>query len=99
MTIKTVSTDDLRVGLRDALDAVLTGTEVVIERYRKPSAVLINYAQWQAFKALQEKETIAHARQLCADMQSGKVQSISHEDMLQALMQKKFGALNVENSV
>lgn len=86
MAIKTIPSDDLRVGLRDVLDAVLTGTEIIIERYRKPSAVLISYAQWQALKAAQEREDIAHARQVIADMQAGKAGKISHADMLQLLL-------------
>ncbi len=50
MTIKTVTGEDARIKMRDILDDVNTGAEVVIERYRRPAAVVVNYSQWQAWK-------------------------------------------------
>ncbi len=91
-TYKELLSDDLRVGLRDVLDSVLTGTEIIIERYRKPSAVLISYSQWQTLKALQEKEDIAHARQVLADIESGKSGRISHADLLKLLLEDQAKA-------
>lgn len=42
------STDDFRWKLRDYLDAVqMSETQVIVQRYRKPVAVLVNYEQWQ----------------------------------------------------
>ncbi len=44
MAIKTVASEDIRLRLRHVLNAVHAGTEVIIERYRKPSAVVVSYA-------------------------------------------------------
>jgi prevent-host-death family protein len=42
------TTDDFRTKLRDYLDAVqMSDTQVVVQRYRKPVAVLVNYDVWQ----------------------------------------------------
>jgi prevent-host-death family protein len=49
--IKTYKSEDARLKLRDILDDVMTGrAESVIERHGKPTAVVVNYAQWQAWK-------------------------------------------------
>ena len=46
----TMKSEEARVRMRDILDEVLSGKEVVIERYAKPTAVVIGYKQWQAWK-------------------------------------------------
>jgi PHD/YefM family antitoxin component YafN of YafNO toxin-antitoxin module len=88
MPIKTVASEDIRLRLRDVLDDVHAGAEVIIERYRKPSAVVVNYAQWQAWKEAQEAELISHALQVIADMQSGKAGTTSHEELLRLIAEK-----------
>jgi prevent-host-death family protein len=88
MTIKTVASEEIRLRLRDVLDAVHAGHEVIIERYRKPSAVVVNYAQWQAWKEAQEAELAAHAQQVIADMQSGKAGTTSHEELMRLVAEK-----------
>ena len=51
MITKTIGSDEARLKLRDILDDVQAGTaEVVIQRHSKPTAVVVNYAQWQAWK-------------------------------------------------
>lgn len=63
MTTKTIGSDEARLKLRDILDDVQAGTtEVVIERYSKPTAVVVNYAQWQAWKR-KRKERLDRLRQ------------------------------------
>jgi prevent-host-death family protein len=63
MTIKTYKSEDARLKLRDILDDVMTGAaESVIERYGKPTAVVVNYAQWQAWRR-QRTATLARIRQ------------------------------------
>lgn len=66
MTIITMKSDEARSKFRDILDNVFSGlTEVVIERYNKPTAVVVSYAEWQKLKELQKrqrKEEIARAR-------------------------------------
>ncbi len=89
MTIKTVASEDIRLRLRDVLDDVHSGAEVIIERYRKPSAVVISYAQWQAWKATQEAELLAHAQQVLADIHSGKTGTTSHEELMRLMLEKR----------
>ena len=63
MSTKTVGSDEARLKLRDILDDVQAGTtEVVIERYNKPTAVVVNYAQWQAWRR-QRKKRLDRIRQ------------------------------------
>jgi antitoxin (DNA-binding transcriptional repressor) of toxin-antitoxin stability system len=50
MAVRTVGSDQARLKMRDILDDVIAGQEVVIERYDKPTAVVIGYAQWQTWK-------------------------------------------------
>jgi len=45
-----MKSDEARTKMRDILDEVTAGREVVIARYNKPTAVVVNYAQWQAWK-------------------------------------------------
>ena len=54
MTVKTVTSEDARIKMRDILDDVHIGVEVIIERYRRAAAVVVNYAQWQAWKEAQK---------------------------------------------
>lgn len=51
MTVATMATDDARKNFRDLLDNAARGVETVIERYHKPTAVVVNYAEWQALKS------------------------------------------------
>ncbi|MCE7985543.1 MAG: type II toxin-antitoxin system Phd/YefM family antitoxin [Caldilinea sp. CFX5] len=62
MTVKTIKSEEARSKMRDILDDVTAGREVVIERYNKPVGVIIPHALWQRFKKLQREE-IARIRQ------------------------------------
>ncbi len=92
MPVRTIATDDLRLNLRDILDEVNTGAEVVVERYRKPMAVVVNYAQWQAWKAAQKAELIAQAKQIAADVHAGRTATTSHEELMRLLEEKRSRA-------
>jgi PHD/YefM family antitoxin component YafN of YafNO toxin-antitoxin module len=50
METVTFSSFEARGRWRDMMDAALTGKQVVIARYDKPQAVLVNYQQWQMFQ-------------------------------------------------
>jgi prevent-host-death family protein len=58
--MQTFKSDEARAKLRDILDAVTAGGEVVIERYHKPVGVLVPHAAWLAYKR-QRKERIERA--------------------------------------
>jgi prevent-host-death family protein len=45
-----MKSEEARLRMRDILDEVIAGKEVIIERYAKPTAVVIGYKQWQAWK-------------------------------------------------
>lgn len=92
MTIKTFTSVDARANFRDILDDVISGdNEVVIERYNKPSAVVINYDRWQELKRQQKETLLAQAKQISADIASGKIGTISHEDLMRLMIQKQAG--------
>jgi antitoxin (DNA-binding transcriptional repressor) of toxin-antitoxin stability system len=50
MDTLTISSEQARVKMRDILDDVLGGKEVVIERYAKPIAVVIGFKEYQSWK-------------------------------------------------
>ncbi len=65
MKVKTYKAEDARAKMRDILDDVTTGTtEVVIERHGKPTAVVVGYHQWQAWK----RQRKAHHDRIRAEM-------------------------------
>jgi prevent-host-death family protein len=48
MTVMTFRSEEARSKFRDVMEAVIAGKEVVIERYSRPTAVVVNYDQWRA---------------------------------------------------
>lgn len=80
--IKTFKSDEASLKLSDILDDVFRGdTEVVIERYNKPTAVVVNYEQWQALKRQQQQALLAQAKKVSADIASGKTGTIAHDEL------------------
>jgi prevent-host-death family protein len=65
--IMTVKSEQARNKMRDILDKVSAGGEVVIERYDRPTAVVIGYAQWQSWR----KHFLAMLDQRSAEMKAG----------------------------
>jgi prevent-host-death family protein len=65
--VTTIKADEARIKMRDILDATIAGDEVVIERYNKPTAVVVNYAHWQAWK----KQRASMLRQLSQEIDAG----------------------------
>src|SRR5690348_713493 len=89
MTIKTVTSEDARIKMRDILDDVHTGAEVIIERYRRPAAVVVNYAEWQAWKASQKAQLIAEAKQNLAKAKADPKSLTGHEELMQLMIEKR----------
>lgn len=73
-TITTMKSDEARIQWRDLLDSAHAGDEIVIERYNKPMAVVVNYAEWQRMK----QQRLAKLDQRLADMKAGNY--ISEEE-------------------
>ncbi|MDQ3247911.1 MAG: type II toxin-antitoxin system Phd/YefM family antitoxin [Chloroflexota bacterium] len=46
MTVRTISSEEARNNFRDILDDAIASNEVIIERYSKPVAVVVNYDRW-----------------------------------------------------
>jgi prevent-host-death family protein len=78
----TMDSKDARARFRHILDEVYAGAEVIVERYGKPTAVVVNYAQWQAWKR-QRKERLQRIR---ADMSAGNY--ITQEELDVELTQR-----------
>jgi prevent-host-death family protein len=77
MTVRTVKSDEARTNFRDILDDVQAGaTEIVIERWNKPAAVLVNYQQWQALR----RQRFALLDQRAAEIDAGDF--LTHEQFL-----------------
>lgn len=89
MTVLTVGSDDARTRFRDLLDTVFLGGQVIINRNKKPSAVMIGHTQWQQIKAnlqrLQELEMLMLSRQRYEAMKADPSQSVSEEEYQQLL--------------
>ncbi len=62
MNIKTMKSDAVRQRWRDVVDEVVAGTDVLVERYNKPVAVVIAYADYLALRAeLEEHRALRRA--------------------------------------
>lgn len=83
----TMSADQARINWRDTVDLAFRGGEVVIERYNKPVAVVVNYDAWQQRRFTQrEVEAIVKAK--VAELRNEP--TISHED-LKARIAERYG--------
>ncbi|CAN5779311.1 hypothetical protein BH10CHL1_BH10CHL1_47840 [soil metagenome] len=89
MTIKTVTSEDARIRMRDMLDDVGDGNEIVIERYRRPAGVIINYKQWQEFKELKKAAMIAEARENLARASANPSSLMEHDDLVRLILEKR----------
>jgi prevent-host-death family protein len=65
--IATMDSREARTRFRDILDATVAGKEVVIERYNKPTAVVVNYELWQRMR----REFLAMLNQRSVEMHAG----------------------------
>lgn len=81
MSILTMKSEEARNSWRDMLDHAHTGGEVVIERYGKPMAVMVNYEQWQAWKRRLTRIT----RERYGEMKSDPSKLVTEEQYQKAL--------------
>lgn len=81
MSVWTMKSEEARNSWRNMLDHAHTGGEVVIERYDKPMAVVVNYAQWQRWRRM----WLAMIDQRLAEMEAGNFKTLEQvEAELQA---------------
>ena len=71
--VKTFQAEDVWRGLSDVIDEAIAGHEIVIERYRKPKAVLVGYDEWQEMKTIRRREI---ARQRAQEMRENPAKRI-----------------------
>ena len=63
--VKSFPAEDVRRGLSDMINDALAGHEIIIERYRKPLAVIIGHEEWVELKRrIVELETLSEARRI-----------------------------------
>ncbi len=68
MEAKRMSSDAVRQGWRDVVDGVMAGGTVLVERYSKPVAVVIPYADFMAVREqLEELQDIRLAEESLAE--------------------------------
>ena len=71
MTVLTVGSEEARLKMRDLLDTVFLGGRVIINRNRRPSAVMISHERWQKIdidlKRLKRLEVAKLARERYAE--------------------------------
>ena len=64
MTVQVLDSRDARTKWRDIMDAAQTGVETVIERFGRPTAVVIPYADYEALQ--EELDDLRAARRAAA---------------------------------
>jgi prevent-host-death family protein len=92
MSTITVRSEEARLKWRDTLDHAYQGGEVVIERYNKPAAVVVGYAQWQAImeivKMVREDALRSDLQRAKARVASGESGFVSHSELKQQIMER-----------
>jgi prevent-host-death family protein len=92
----TVKSEQARAKMRDILDVVSAGGEVVIERYDRPTAVVIGYQQWQAImelvKLVREDQLRSDLQRAKARVASGESGFVSHSELKRRIMERRKDA-------
>jgi hypothetical protein len=70
MTVLTMKGEEARNSWRDIIDTAFRGGQVVIQRYDKPVAVLVNYEAWQEWQAWKQQRR-AYLDKLSAEIDAG----------------------------
>ena len=83
----TMSADQARIKWRDTVDLAYRGGEIIIERYNKPVAVVVNYDDWQQRLTRREVEALLMAARSVA----AGAPTIGHDDLVQLIMQQRAG--------
>lgn len=86
MTVSTIKSDEARNRWAALLDRVLgnQNEEVVIERYSRPLAVLVNHTAWERMK----KTHTALLAHLSAEMESDPAMAVPWADVKQGMKER-----------
>jgi PHD/YefM family antitoxin component YafN of YafNO toxin-antitoxin module len=88
----TMKSEEARARFRDILDTTIAGGAVVIERYSKPTAVVINYDTWRTnADELARLRRIVEADRQFAEMDAGNYVALEDLD-------KELAAMNAHPS-
>ena len=86
---KVVTAEELRRGLGDVFDVIMTGQDVVIQRRAKPVAVMIRYQDYEAIQQeLEDLRDAQRAKEVHEAIRSGKMKTSSLEQVKAALKEK-----------
>lgn len=97
MTVETVTSEYARINLRDILDAIIAGSVYVIERYRKPTAVVMSYGQWEKTqRRLRELEFLLEAKQIEGKIERGEMGTVTHEELNRLMLTKQAAEAEME---
>ena len=94
--VTTMKSEEARNRLRDILDEAVAGREVVIERYSKPTAVVVNYNQWLNWRNMANElarlRRIVEADRQFAVMDAGNYVTLDNLDNELAAMNARRSA-------
>lgn len=94
MSVITVTSEDARLHWRETIDAAYADKQsVVIERYNKPVAVLVNYEAWQttlqSLQRFKELELLHEARQVKTKIANGETGFTTHDDLKRLILEQR----------
>ncbi len=94
MSVVTVTSEEARLRWRETIDAAYADKKsVVIERYSKPVAVLLNYEQWQVtlqrLQRLKELELLHEVRQVKTKIANGETSFTSHDELKRLILERR----------
>jgi PHD/YefM family antitoxin component YafN of YafNO toxin-antitoxin module len=94
MSIVTITSEDARLHWRETIDAAYADKRsVVIERYNKPVAVLLNYEEWQAtvqnLQRLKELELLHQVRHVKTKIVNGETSFTAHDDLKRLILERR----------
>ena len=76
----TMSAEEARRTWRSLLDVVITGEDVVVERYARPTVAVISYEDYAAIRhELEEMRAIRRTKQMRTAWQQGKLKALPWE--------------------
>ena len=79
---KVMTAEEVRRGLGDVFDVVLTGQDVVIERRSKPVVAMIRYEDYEAIQEeLEDLRDAQRAREVLEAIHSGKMKTVPWEKL------------------
>ena len=97
MGLLTITSAEARSRFRELLEQVFVGgTQVVIERYNQPKAVLVNYNEWMAAQKALQAQLLAEAKAVEAREEAAGIPLMSPAELKRRIA-AKVAATHVDN--